>query len=165
MRKEPETHRANDSDTAGVIARPPILFVLALLLGRAADRLWPISFPVAEGRADTLMATVLILGGVVAAVGGIRDFFRAATPVPTNQPTRTLVTTGMHGWSRNPIYVGMFLAYCGLGVAANSPWTLILAVPLAITIRYGVVAREEAYLARRFGAAYLDYTARVRRWL
>ena len=41
----------------------------------------------------------------------------------------------------------------------------ILALPLAITLRYGVVAREEAYLERRFGDAYRDYKARVRRWL
>ena len=96
---------------------------------------------------------------------GIRNFSRAATPVPTNQPTRALVTTGIHGWSRNPIYVGMFLVYGGIGIAARSPWIVILTLPLAITIRYGVVAREEAYLERRFGDAYRDYKARVRRWL
>jgi protein-S-isoprenylcysteine O-methyltransferase Ste14 len=38
-------------------------------------------------------------------------------------------------------------------------------LPLAITIRYGVVGREEAYLERRFGAAFRDYKTRVRRWL
>jgi protein-S-isoprenylcysteine O-methyltransferase Ste14 len=59
----------------------------------------------------------------------------------------------------------MFLIYGGIGIAARSPWTLALTVPLAITIRYGVVAREEAYLERRFGDAYRDYKARVRRWL
>jgi protein-S-isoprenylcysteine O-methyltransferase Ste14 len=85
--------------------------------------------------------------------------------VPTNQPTRALVTTGVHGWSRNPIYLGLFLVYGGIGLAARSPWALILTLPLAITIRYGVVAREEAYLERRFGKAYRDYKARVRRWL
>jgi protein-S-isoprenylcysteine O-methyltransferase Ste14 len=59
----------------------------------------------------------------------------------------------------------MFLVYGGIGATARSPWALILALPLAITIRYGVVAREEAYLERRFGDSYRDYKARVRRWL
>jgi protein-S-isoprenylcysteine O-methyltransferase Ste14 len=102
--------------------------------------------------------------GVAIAAAGIRNFSRAATPVPSNQPVRALVTTGGHGWSRNQIYVGMFLLYAGIGVAARSPWILILALPLIIILRYGVVAREEAYLARRFGEAYRDCKARVR-WL
>jgi protein-S-isoprenylcysteine O-methyltransferase Ste14 len=89
----------------------------------------------------------------------------AAARVLTNQPTRALVTTGIHGWSRNFIYAGLFLLYCGIGLAAHSPWTLILTLPLFITIRYGVVAREEAYLEWRFGEAYRDYRARVRRCL
>jgi protein-S-isoprenylcysteine O-methyltransferase Ste14 len=38
-------------------------------------------------------------------------------------------------------------------------------LPLIVLIRYGVVAREEVYLERRFGDAYRDYTRRVRRWL
>ena len=50
-------------------------------------------------------------------------------------------------------------------MAVRSPWILILTLPLAIIIRYGVVAREEAYLERRFGDAYRDYKVRVRRWL
>jgi protein-S-isoprenylcysteine O-methyltransferase Ste14 len=96
---------------------------------------------------------------------GIFSFSRAATPVRSTEPTRVLVTTGIYGRTRNPIHLGMFLVYGGIGVAASSPWTLILSPPLAITIRYGVVAREEAYLERRFGDAYRDYTARVPRWL
>lgn len=75
------------------------------------------------------------------------------------------MTTGIHAWSRNPIYLGMFLVYGGIGIAARSPSTLILTLPLAITMRYGVIAREEAYLEGRFGNAYRDYKARVRRWL
>ena len=59
----------------------------------------------------------------------------------------------------------MFLLYAGIGLAARSLWVLILALPLVIVLRYGVVAREEAYLERRFGDAYRDYKARVRRWL
>ena len=110
-------------------------------------------------------ASCLIVIGFALTGAGIRNFARSATPVPTNEPTRALVTTGVHGWSRNPIYLGLFLLYGGIGIAARSPWALILTLPLAITIRSGVVAREEAYLERRFGDAYRDYKARVRRWL
>ncbi|HEU5197610.1 MAG TPA: isoprenylcysteine carboxylmethyltransferase family protein, partial [Methylomirabilota bacterium] len=111
------------------------------------------------------LAGSLIVIGLALAAAGIRNFVRAATPVPTNQPARALVTSGIHGRSRNPIYLGLFLVYGGIGVAARSPWALVLTLPLAITVRYGVVAREESYLERRFGEVYRDYKARVRRWL
>jgi protein-S-isoprenylcysteine O-methyltransferase Ste14 len=166
MRKDPAGQQVNDTGTAGVIARPPLLFLTALLLGLASDRLLPLPFAVPEtDLVHWIIAGSLILIGLTLAAAGIRDFSRAGTPVPTNEPTRLLVTTGIHGWSRNPIYVGMFLVYGGIGVAARSPWTLILTLPLAITVRYGVVAREEAYLERRFLDAYRDYKSRVRRWL
>ena len=156
----------SDEGTAGVIARPPFLFLGALLLGVAADHLLPAPFAVAApDRVGWFCAGSLTLIGLALLTGGIRDFSRAATPVPTNQPTRALVTTGLHGWSRNPIYLGLFLVYGGIAVARRSPWTLILSLPLAIVMRHGVVAREEAYLERRFGERYRDYKARVRRWL
>src|SRR5262245_42640549 len=158
--------QVNDTATAGVIARPPLLFLSALLLGFVLDHLLPLPFPgLASDWVRRTVAGSLILIGLGLAATGIRNFSRAATPVPTNEPTRTLVTTGVHGWSRNPIYVGLFLIYGAISIAARSPWALILTLPLAFTIRYGVVAREEAYLERRFGKAYFDYKARVRRWL
>jgi protein-S-isoprenylcysteine O-methyltransferase Ste14 len=159
---DPTDQRAND--TAGVIARPLLIFLAALLLGLASDHLLPFTFP-AHGLLHWVVAGAFILIGLALMAAGIGNFSSAATPVPTNQPTRALVTSGIHGWSRNPIYLGLFLIYVGIAVAAHSPATVILTLPLAITIRYGVVAREEAYLEERFGDAYQDYKARVRRWL
>jgi protein-S-isoprenylcysteine O-methyltransferase Ste14 len=156
----------NDTGTAGVIARPPYIFLGALLLGLVWDRLLPLPFPVpGTDLVHWILGGSLILIGLALAIAGIRNFSRAGTPVRGYIPTRALVTTGIHGWSRNPIYLGMFLIYGGIGLAAQSPWVLMITLPLAITIRYGVVAREEAYLAQRFGDAYRDYIARVRRWL
>jgi protein-S-isoprenylcysteine O-methyltransferase Ste14 len=166
MCKDPTGQQVNDPGTAGVIARPPFLFLAALLLGLVLDRLLPLAFRLP--RIDLLhwmIAGFLSLTGLALAAAGIRNFSRARTPVRTVEPTRALVTTGVHGWTRNPIYMGMFLLYGSIGLGARSPWTLILVLPLAITIRYGVVAREEAYLERRFGETYRDYKARVRRWL
>src|SRR5437899_8324500 len=166
MSMDPAGQQVTDSGTAGVIARPPLLFLAALLLGFVSDRLLPLPLPVPRiDLVHWIIAGSLILIGLALAAAGIRNFSRAGTPVPTNEPTRALVTTGVHGWSRNPIYLGLFLVYGGIGIAARSPWALILTLPLAITIRYGVVAREEAYLERRFGDAYRGYKARVRRWL
>ena len=163
---EPAAQQSTDTGTAGVIARPPLLFLGALLIGLVADRLlqWP--FPVrGTARAHWIAGAALVLVGLALASAGIRNFVQAGTPVPSIKPTRTLVTTGIHGWTRNPIYLGMFLVYGGIAVGARSTGALILMLPLVITIRYGVVAREETYLERRFGNAYREYKARVRRWL
>jgi protein-S-isoprenylcysteine O-methyltransferase Ste14 len=163
---DPSEPKVSDAATAGVIVRPPLLFLAALLLGLGLDRLATIPFNVPGGEPIRwTLASGLILIGIALAAAGIRNFSRAATPVPTSEPTRALVTSGIHGLSRNPIYVGLFLVYVGIGMAVLSPWILILILPLAITMRYGVVAREEAYLERRFGDAYRNYKARVRRWL
>jgi protein-S-isoprenylcysteine O-methyltransferase Ste14 len=161
----PPRPQVNDPSIAGVIARPPFLFLAALLLGLVVDRLLPLPLIAPAGAVQWTVASCLMLTGLALATAGIRNFARSATPVRTTEPTRVMVTTGIHGWSRNPIYLGLFLLYGGVGIAARSPWALMLTLPLALTVRYGVVAREEAYLERRFGDAYRDYKARVRRWL
>jgi protein-S-isoprenylcysteine O-methyltransferase Ste14 len=169
MDRDPAGPQVTGNDTAGVIARPPLLFLAALLLGFAFDHVLTLPFPVPRsGPAhwiSAILASALILIGMAVFAAGIRNFSRAATPVQGTKPTRALVTTGMHGWSRNPIYLGMVLVYGGIGLTVRSPWILILMLPLALTLRYGVVAREEGYLERRFGDTYRAYKARVRRWL
>jgi len=158
--------QGRDTETARPIVRPPLLHLACLILGLMLDRV--LALPLTLPGADLVIwaaGSGLIVLGIAIFAASVRNFSRAATPVPSTRPVRTLVTTGIHGLSRNPIYVGMFLLYSGIGVAARSPWVLVLAVPLAITMRYGVVAREEAYLERRFGDAYREYKARVRRWL
>jgi protein-S-isoprenylcysteine O-methyltransferase Ste14 len=158
----------NPNGTARVIGRPPLLFLTALLVGLGLDHLLPLSFPIDRvGPAHWISATlaaVMILLGVTSIAAGIRNFSRADTPVPTSRPARTLVTIGIYSRTRNPIYLGMLLLYAGIGLMVRSPWILLAAMPLAMTLRYGVIAREEKYLATRFGDTYLDYKSRVRRW-
>ena len=156
----------NGAETPDVIARPPLLFLGALLLGLVWDFLLPLPFLIpGSDLLHWIIGGALILIGLAVSGAGIRNFSRAGTPVRGYKPTCALVTAGIHGWSRNPIYIGMFLIYIGIGLAAQSPWVLMITLPLAITIRYGVVAREEAYLERRFGDEYRHYKSRVRRWL
>jgi protein-S-isoprenylcysteine O-methyltransferase Ste14 len=158
--------QASDTAVAGRLTRPPVLYIACLVLGFAFDHLLPLplTFPEVAWVCWTAGGGLILIGVAIMAAGA-RNFSRAATPVPSNQPVRALVTTGIHRWSRNPIYVGMLLLYAGIGIAARSPGVLLLALPLVIVLRYGVVAREETYLERRFGDSYRDYKARVRRWL
>jgi len=81
------------------------------------------------------------------------------------KPSSALVTSGIYRWTRNPMYLGMSLILGGIGLAAGSLWFLI-ALPIAmIAVTKLAIEREERYLAQLFGQPYLDYKARVRRWL
>jgi protein-S-isoprenylcysteine O-methyltransferase Ste14 len=170
MGKNSVEPHADVPGTAGVVGRPILLFPAAIVAGLVLDRLLPVPVPLPQGAAVAWVVAWVVGGGLILAglglfAAGVRNFSRAETPLPTNRPARVLVTTGIHGRTRNPVYLGFFFAYAGIGVAALSPWMLILLPALVVTIRYGVVAREEAYLERRFGETYRDYKARVRRWL
>lgn len=152
-----------DTAVSGLLGRPPLLYLGCLVAGLILDRVQPLPVAFPEMISWIAGGGFILIGAAIFAAA-VRNFSRAATPVPSNQPVRALVTTGIHGWSRNPIYVGLCLIYAGIGIAARSPWVLILALPLIVVLRYRIVAREEAYLERRFGDAYRDYKARVRRW-
>ncbi|RDI58724.1 methyltransferase family protein [Microvirga subterranea] len=152
------------TDTAHVLIRPPIAWGLAILAGLALDRLVPLRFLPDEVPAGLLGAVVFVLA-LALGVWAVVTMTRAGTNVPTNRPTTAIVESGPYRFARNPIYLGMILGLIGLSVAFDTLWLLVALVPFWLVIRYGVVAREEAYLERRFGDVYRAYSSRVRRWL
>jgi protein-S-isoprenylcysteine O-methyltransferase Ste14 len=99
------------------------------------------------------------------AFSAIACFLRAGTNVPTRRPATALVINGPYRFSRNPIYTGMIVLLLGIGVMVDSAWILAMAVPLALVLRYGVIAREERYLEAKFGAPYRAFRENVRRWI
>ena len=111
------------------------------------------------------MGAIVFALALALLVWAIATITRSGSNVPTNQPTTTIVETGPYRFTRNPIYLGMMLGLIGLAIVVNSLWLLLTLVPFALVIRYGVIAREEAYLERKFGDVYGRYRARVRRWL
>ena len=155
---------ADTTDTANVIIRPPIAWAVAALAGLALNWLMPLPFIPAAVPAGGLGAMVFALALALVA-WAIVTMTRAGSNVPTSRPTTTIVDGGPYRFTRNPIYLGMALGLIGLAIAFNSVWLLLALVPFALVIRYGVVAREEAYLERKFGDVYRGYRARVRRWL
>lgn len=75
-----------------------------------------------------------------------------------------LVTDGMFGVCRNPLYVGNILIYTGLFLFHGHPLVIVLGVPLFLFFYVSLVAAEEAYLANKFGEGYQDYCRDVPRW-
>ncbi|HLE95734.1 MAG TPA: isoprenylcysteine carboxylmethyltransferase family protein [Candidatus Thermoplasmatota archaeon] len=86
------------------------------------------------------------------------------TPLPA-RPTTAIVDGGPYRFTRNPMYVSFALMTAGIAVLAGSAWALA-AVPVGVAgITWGAIQREERYLERKFGDAYLQYKRRVRRWI
>jgi protein-S-isoprenylcysteine O-methyltransferase Ste14 len=155
---------ADKADSAQVMIRPPLAWGLAVIAGLALDWLVPLPFLPADLPTGWIGAMVFAFALALVA-WAIVTMTRAGSNVPTNRPTTTIVESGPYRFTRNPIYLGMFLGLTGLAVAFDTLWLLMMLVPFALVIRYGVVAREEAYLERKFGDVYRGYRSRVPRWL
>ena len=154
---------APGADTPGVIAPPPLIYLGALGVGFALDRM--IGDASSSSRVARPVGAALIVAGAGLMGTFVRAFGRARTPVDPYKPSKAIVTDGPYRLTRNPGYLGMTLTYAGIAIASNAPWALVpLPVAIAVIDR-GVIAREERYLERKFGARYTDYKHRVRRWI
>lgn len=152
------------ADKAEVIVRPPLAWGLAVIAGLVLDWLVPFPFLPAGLAAGWIGGLVFVLALALFA-WAIVTMTSAGSSVPTNLPTAAIVESGPYRFTRNPIYLAMLLGLIGLAIAFDTLWLLATLVPFALVIRFGVVAREEAYLERKFGDAYRGYQLRVRRWL
>ena len=149
-------------DLPGIVAPPPILYAVPLTLGLVLqhyrpERLMP---PGISHLLGWVFAALSLLGFVA-----LVSFRRARTSPNPWRPTTTLVVGGPYQVTRNPMYVGFTLMYLATACVVNTLWP-VLALPVVLVVmQRGVILREEEYLERRFGAEYLAYKARVRRWL
>ena len=159
-----ETTSSRDSgDRPGVVALPPLIYLAGLVAAFVLNAFvpWRLAVPLPARWAGA----TLMLGAVALAVIARTSFERAHTNVNPMEPATTLVTSGVFRWSRNPMYVGMTALVTGLALATRIAWILIALVLVLAIMHWGVVLREERYLARTFGADYEGYRSRVRRYL
>lgn len=144
-----------------VAIHPPVALAAALGAALLLHWLLPVRlFAGAPGIGVLFVAAALVLGG-----WAVATMAEARTGIPTWRAATALVTHGPFAWSRNPIYLAMVLLMAGLALAWGSLWALLAALAVAVVLDRGVIAREEPYLATRFGAAYEAYRRRVRRWM
>ena len=157
---------ATQRDASSPVPWPPIIYGGAAVVAGIVSWLsaWPFE-PTAGWFFIRIAGVCLIFAGIALLMAAAAGFNRAKTPMPPTAPTKALVFGGIYRFTRNPMYLGMTSILAGLGLALDQLWFLI-AVPLALfAVTKLAIEREEAYLARRFGAPYLEYKTKVRRWL
>jgi protein-S-isoprenylcysteine O-methyltransferase Ste14 len=142
---------------------PPLYYIAGLAAGAALDSLLALPF---GGRPGTAVAgaAVAVLGLALTAAG-VATVVRHRTTIVPHHAVATMVTGGPFRISRNPMYAGLAVAYAGASLLLDSWWPVLLGPLVLLAVHRLVIRPEERYLTGRFGAAYADYQARVRRWL
>jgi len=106
-----------------------------------------------------------MVGSGILATWGVVTMRRAGTNVRPDQPALVIVVDGPFRFSRNPLYLALTGFYLGVSMLINTVWPPFLLPVLLAFLHWGVIRREEHYLEAKFGSTYLNYKARVRRWL
>jgi len=76
-----------------------------------------------------------------------------------------LVTAGVYAHTRNPMYVGNMLIAIGVCMASGAPLAYLVALPAFLFIYQSIVVTEEEYLRQKFGVEYVEYCAKVPRFV
>ena len=144
----------------------PWVFILTYLCGVGLEFVFPDTVHSPETyTASSILGGILLAMGVVIAAWGWLIFYKARTTTVPGRASSKLVTWGPYRFSRNPMYVGLSLAYLGEAGLLHQLWPVFL-LPLTICyINWIVIPVEEARLNEVFAPEYQTYCAKVRRWV
>ena len=154
---------AEHKDHANVRIAPPVLALLHIIAAYLLAWFLPLPFIVPS--IVKYIGFALVVIGFLLGLGAVLAFRRARTTLDPYHPVSTIVTSGVYGFSRNPIYLSFLLMVIGIPLNSGTYWGIILAVIFILLCNRLVVEHEEAYLGKKFGTTYSDYKSRVRRWL
>ena len=152
-----------EHDNSGIKFPPPLIYVLGLLAGWWLERAHPL--PSLPKNISLGAGIVLIVAGLAVARAGARAVWKANSSIIPIRPTTAIVSDGPYALTRNPMYLGMVFIYIGVAFLMHSAWALILLPLVIVAMNWLVIAKEEKYLAGKFGESYLAYKNRVRRWI
>ena len=143
---------------------PPIVLIVVLASVWTASRFGWVDSPPDWGN---WVAAVVLVAAVGFGVAGTRELLRADTTTDSAHPDRasSLVTCGVYRLTRNPIYLAMALILTALGLHRAYVWGLMAPVAFVLYVTRFQILPEERAMAQKFGAAYAEYRARVRRWI
>jgi protein-S-isoprenylcysteine O-methyltransferase Ste14 len=142
---------------------PPVVALLFIAIAYFLGRYIPLPFTVPPLLRIIGFAMTLI--GFLLGIGAFIEFRKAHTTLDPHGSAKQLVTSGVYGFTRNPIYLGFLLMVIGLPLNSGLLWGFVVAPLFVLMMTRLVIEREENYLERKFGKSYASYTSRVRRWL
>jgi protein-S-isoprenylcysteine O-methyltransferase Ste14 len=142
---------------------PPTYVYVAMVVMVALHFLFPVVriIPVPWD----LLGLIPLAAGAVLNVSADSAFRKAKTTVKPFQESAALVTDGVYRISRHPMYLGFVLILLGLAILLGSLTPFFIVPIFAVVMDRVFIVAEERMLAEKFGQAWLDYKARVRRWV
>lgn len=148
-----------------MVVPPPLIFLATYLAGMAINLVAPLQLMALDGIPIDLIARGVMALGLMLVLLGVAGLARARTAIIPHHEVRTVVSTGIYGHTRNPIYLGFLVTYLGAALWRGDIWPL-LTLPFGLgLLKHFVIDLEEAHLQRRFGRHYEEYQRRVRRWI
>lgn len=143
----------------------PWVFVLAYLAGVGLEALCFHSHFFSAAPLLSEIAGIVFLVGAALAAWGWLLFRKAKTTRVPGQASSTMVTWGPYRFTRNPMYLGLTIAYLGEAGILRQLWPVLL-LPLVLAyLKWIVIPVEEAKLRQVFGMRYEEYRKRVGRWM
>jgi protein-S-isoprenylcysteine O-methyltransferase Ste14 len=135
---------------------------LAWLASVAVGNPAAIAFPIRL----TAALALLVLGFSIT-LAGVRTVLRAKTTLNPIKPetSSALVTSGIYGYTRNPMYLGMGTWLLAWSAWLGTPVGLLGAPLFMLYMNRFQIGPEERALSTLFGAEFAAYRTRVRRWL
>ena len=112
-----------------------------------------------------LLGIIPLAIGITINLMADKVFHVADTPVCPFKESSTLVTKGIYGISRNPMYLGFILILLGIAVPIRSLTPYAVIVAFAILMDKAFISIEEQRLAGTFGAQWINYKKSTGRWL
>ena len=113
----------------------------------------------------TYAGVAAVLMGIAMAAIAAGAFKKAGTGIKPFDDATFLVQSGFYRFTRNPMYLGMFLMLTGVAFLMGSVGAALPVLLFVVIIRNNFVLAEERFLEASFGQQYLIYKSSVRRWL
>jgi protein-S-isoprenylcysteine O-methyltransferase Ste14 len=97
---------------------------------------------------------LIIIIALIIMLVAIKDLGRNLSPFPRPINNSNLVTTGIYGFTRHPMYYSLIFISFGVFITKLSIYYLFLSISLALIIKFKI-ALEEQYLNKKYKNYFL----------